>query len=62
MVPTKTRNTSAHLISYKNENILVDCGEGTQRQLRKAKIRQFILAMNLTDQGSLIEDLLQCHR
>jgi len=34
MLPTKTRNPSAILISYNNENILVDCGEGTQRQLR----------------------------
>src|SRR3989344_4249028 len=33
--PTKNRNHSAFLISYKNENILFDCGEGTQRQFRK---------------------------
>jgi ribonuclease Z len=26
------------LLTYKSENILVDCGEGTQRQFRKAKI------------------------
>ena len=38
MVPTKERNHVAVLISYKNENILVDCGEGTQRQLRLADI------------------------
>jgi len=38
MVPTKDRNTSAILLNYKSENILIDCGEGTQRQLRKAKI------------------------
>lgn len=36
MVPTKKRNHSAILLSYKNENILVDCGEGTQRQFRFA--------------------------
>src|SRR3989344_5440220 len=34
MQPTKERNLSAILLSYKNENILVDCGEGTQRQFR----------------------------
>ncbi len=38
MIPTKERNHSSILISYKNENILIDCGEGTQRQLRIAKI------------------------
>jgi len=37
-VPTLTRNHTAILLSYKNENILFDCGEGTQRQFRKAKI------------------------
>lgn len=39
MVPTKERNTSAVLISHKAENILIDCGEGTQRQLRLAGIK-----------------------
>jgi len=39
MVPTKERNHSAILISYKSEGILVDCGEGTQRQLKKAGIK-----------------------
>lgn len=34
MVPTKERNHSAILVSYRNEQILVDCGEGTQRQLK----------------------------
>ncbi|MAG50657.1 ribonuclease Z [archaeon] len=37
-VPTAERNHSAMLLKYKHENILIDCGEGTQRQLRKAKI------------------------
>ena len=36
MVPTKERNQSGILISYGNEVILVDCGEGTQRQLKIA--------------------------
>jgi len=37
-IPTASRNHSAIFLSYKNEHILVDCGEGTQRQFRKAKI------------------------
>ena len=37
-IPTKDRNHTSILLSYKNENILVDCGEGTQRQFRKAQI------------------------
>jgi ribonuclease Z len=38
MKPHKDRNTSAVLLTYKGENILIDCGEGTQRQFFKAKI------------------------
>lgn len=38
MMPTAERNHSAVLLSYKNETMLFDCGEGTQRQLRMAKI------------------------
>ncbi len=38
MLPTKDRNTTAILLNYKAENILIDCGEGTQRQFRKAHI------------------------
>ena len=38
MLPTKDRNPSAILVNDNAENILVDCGEGTQRQLRIAKI------------------------
>ncbi len=34
MIPTKERNHNSILLSYRNENILIDCGEGTQRQLR----------------------------
>jgi len=39
MQPTKTRNHSGFLLSYKNENILFDCGEGIQRQMRLAGIK-----------------------
>lgn len=37
-IPTKNRNHISILLSYKNENILVDCGESTQRQFRKADL------------------------
>jgi ribonuclease Z len=35
-VPSKDRNHTAILLKYNSEEILVDCGEGTQRQFRKA--------------------------
>lgn len=38
MTPTKERNPFTILITYKNENILLDCAEGTQRQLKKVDI------------------------
>ena len=37
-IPTAKRNHTAVLLKYKNENILIDCGEGTQRQFRKARL------------------------
>ena len=37
-IPTARRNHPAILLQYKDENVLVDCGEGTQRQFRKAKL------------------------
>ena len=37
-IPTKSRNHTAMLLRYEDEMILVDCGEGTQRQFRKAEI------------------------
>src|SRR3989344_3427290 len=37
-IPTQKRSHTAILINYKNENILVDCGEGTQRQFKIAHI------------------------
>ncbi|HJO01770.1 MAG TPA: MBL fold metallo-hydrolase, partial [Candidatus Woesearchaeota archaeon] len=39
MVPTKERNQSGVLIIYGSEGILIDCGEGTQRQLKVAGIK-----------------------
>jgi ribonuclease Z len=38
MVPTKERNHYSAFVSYKNEGFLVDCGEGTQRQMKIAGI------------------------
>ena len=37
-IPTAKRNHTSLLLQYKNETIMFDCGEGTQRQARKAKI------------------------
>jgi len=37
-IPTEKRNHTAMLLEYEYESILVDCGEGTQRQFRKAHI------------------------
>tara|TARA_Y100000310_G_C20634314_1_gene790373 strand:+ start:39 stop:932 length:894 start_codon:yes stop_codon:yes gene_type:complete len=39
MRPTKERNHSGILLHYKEENILFDCGEGIQRQMRIAGIK-----------------------
>jgi len=39
MVPTKDRNHCSVFLRYKNEGIMFDCGEGTQRQLRIAGIK-----------------------
>ncbi|MBS3094423.1 ribonuclease Z [Candidatus Pacearchaeota archaeon] len=37
-IPSRNRNHTAILLTYNDENILVDCGEGTQRQFRKAEL------------------------
>ncbi len=37
-VPTKRRNHPSVLLQYKDENLLFDCGEGTQRQFRYANL------------------------
>ena len=37
-IPSAKRNPTSILLNYNGENILVDCGEGTQRQFRKAKL------------------------
>jgi len=35
-IPSARRNHTSILLNYEGENILIDCGEGTQRQFRKA--------------------------
>jgi len=40
MVPTKERNVSGIFLSYKNKGFLIDCGEGTQRQMNIAGINR----------------------
>jgi ribonuclease Z len=37
-IPSPRRNHTSILINYKEENILVDCGEGTQIQFREAHL------------------------
>ncbi len=37
-IPSPNRNHTSILLTYKEENILIDCGEGTQTQFRKAKL------------------------
>ncbi len=39
MQPTKERNLSAISLRYESENILFDCGEGTQRQMKIAELK-----------------------
>lgn len=40
MVPTKERNVQGIYVEYKGEGILIDCGEGTQRQMAIAGINR----------------------
>lgn len=37
-IPSASRNHTSILLTIGSENVLVDCGEGTQRQFRKAKL------------------------
>lgn len=38
-IPTYDRNPTAHLVEVRNRMLLLDCGEGTQVQLRKSGFR-----------------------
>jgi len=40
-IPTKERNHPAVYLQYKNEALLFDCGEGTQRQIQLAELSFF---------------------
>ncbi|MBD3209392.1 ribonuclease Z [Candidatus Woesearchaeota archaeon] len=40
MVPTKDRNVQSIYLEYNGEGILIDCGEGTQRQMNIAGINR----------------------
>ncbi len=40
-IPSRARNHTAILLNFKNENLLFDCGEGTQRQFRKANLNPY---------------------
>ena len=40
MVPTKDRNVTGIFLDYKGKGILIDCGEGTQRQMNIAGINR----------------------
>jgi ribonuclease Z len=37
-IPSASRNHTSILLTYGEENLLIDCGEGTQRQIRKARL------------------------
>lgn len=49
MVPTKQRNVQSFYLEYDGEGILIDCGEGTQRQMNicgvnRNKIRKILIS------------------
>lgn len=63
-VPSVKRNHTAILLTYNGENILVDCGEGTQRQFRKVglnpcKITKILLTHRHADHTLGLPGLLK---
>ena len=65
MQPTKERNHSGILLNYKKESILLDCGEGIQRQMRlagvkPAKITRLLISHWHGDHVFGIPGLLSC--
>ena len=64
MVPTRERNQPSILINYKTENILLDCGENIQRQLKlinfsSAKITKLLITHWHGDHSLGIPGLIQ---
>jgi ribonuclease Z len=64
MVPTKERNVQGIYIEYKGEGILVDCGEGSQRQmniagLNRLKVKKVLISHWHGDHVSGLIGLIQ---
>ena len=64
MVPTRERNVQGIYLEYNGEGILVDCGEGTQRQMsiagiKKNKVKKILISHWHGDHVSGIIGLLQ---
>mgnify|MGYP001571433594 CR=1 FL=1 len=63
-VPSAERNHTSILLNYEGENILIDCGEGTQRQFRKlglnpCKITRILLTHKHADHSIGLIGLLK---
>jgi ribonuclease Z len=64
MVPTKDRNVQGIYLDYKGEGILIDCGEGTQRQmnisgLNRLKVKKVLISHWHGDHVSGLIGLIQ---
>lgn len=64
MVPTRERNVSSVLLEYEGEFILMDCGEGTQRQMNiagynRTKVKKILLTHWHGDHVSGLIGLIQ---
>jgi len=64
MVPTKERNVTSIFLDYNGEGILVDCGEGTQRQmniagLNRLKVKKILITHWHGDHVSGLVGLIQ---
>ena len=64
MVPTKERNVTSIYLDYKGEGILIDCGEGTQRQMniagiKRSKVRRVLITHWHGDHVSGLIGLIQ---